>query len=141
MVGLIMVITIMEITPMIRTTLSALALLALALPVAAQTVEECDWRAAAQALIEPWEENTRTFANGDVRLALTDVIEPAAGAFHLVILSPPFDELGGRQCRVVSAVGSTGFAGLTLVGMTSAYDPSIGLTFTFDAGEIGRAHV
>lgn len=108
----------------------------LALPALAQTVEACDWRASAQALIEPWDapENTRTFANGNVRLAVTDVIEPAAGAFHLIILSPPYDELGGRQCQIVSANGSIGFTGLTLDGMTSAYDPATGLTFTMEAG-------
>lgn len=113
---------------------AALASPALISPALAQTVEECDWRASAQALVEPWEDNTRMFANGDVRLAVSDVIEPAAGAFHLIILSPPFDELGGRQCQIVSANGSIGFAGLTLDGMTSAYDPAIGLTFTIEAG-------
>lgn len=115
---------------------TALAALAFASPALAQSVEECDWRASAQALVEPWDapQNTRTFANGNVRLAITDVIEPAAGAFHLIILSPPFDELGGRQCQIVSANGSIGFAGLTLDGMTSAYDPATGLTFTIDAG-------
>ena len=51
-----------------------------------------------------------------------------------MILSPPFDEFGARQCRVISADGSVGFAGLTLDAMTSAYDPSIGLTFTLQAG-------
>ncbi len=121
---------------MTRVASAALILSAIVVsaPVQAQTVSECDWRASAQALIEPWEENTRTFANGDVRLAVTDVIEPAAGAFHLVVLSPPFDELGGRQCRIVSANGSIGFAGLTLEAMTSAYDPATGLTLTMQAG-------
>jgi hypothetical protein len=114
----------------------AVSLPMLALPTLAQTIEACDWRASIQSLVEPWDapENTRTFANGDVRLAVTDVIEPAAGAFHLVILSPPFDELGGRQCQIVSANGSVGFTGLTLDGMTSAYDPATGLTFTIEAG-------
>ena len=128
------IITIMTRVAALKTVLAACLLTALATPAAAQSVEDCDWRASAQALIEPWEENTRTFANGNVRLAVTDTIEPAAGAFHLMILSPPFDALGGRQCRVVSANGSIGFAGLTLDGMTSAYDPATGLTFTFEAG-------
>lgn len=124
-------------TPMIRTTLLALSALAcLASPASAQTVEECDWRASAQALVEPWDapQNTRTFANGDVRLAVTDVIEPAAGAYHLIIFSPPFDELGGRQCRVISADGNLGFTGLTLEAMISDYDPAIGLSFAIQSG-------
>lgn len=126
---------------MSRNAAAALATLALSLGAfvslaLAQSVEECDWRASVQSLVEPWDalENTRTFAIGDVRLAVTDVIEPAAGAFHLVILSPPFDELGGRQCQIVSANNTIGFTGLTLDGMTSAYDPAIGLTFTIEAG-------
>lgn len=115
---------------------TVLAALAFASPSLAQSVGDCDWRASVQSLVEPWDapQNTRTFANGDVRLAVTDVIEPAAGAFHLVILSPPFDELGGRQCQIVSANNTIGFTGLTLDGMTSAYDPAIGLTFTIEAG-------
>lgn len=124
-----------------RIAAAALATLALSSdafvsPSLAQSVGDCDWRASAQALVEPWDapENTRTFANGDVRLAIIDTIEPAAGAFHLIILSPPYDEVGGRQCQVVSANSSVGFTGLTLDGMTSAYDPAIGLTFTLEAG-------
>ncbi|CAN0606350.1 unnamed protein product, partial [Ectocarpus sp. 12 AP-2014] len=101
---------------MIRIAATALATLALSSgtfvsPSLAQSVGDCDWRASAQALVEPWDapENTRTFANGDVRLAIIDTIEPAAGAFHLIILSPPYDEVGGRQCQVVSTNSSVGF--------------------------------
>ncbi|WP_233517022.1 hypothetical protein [Pseudotabrizicola alkalilacus] len=107
--------------------------LMLALPVAAQDVAECDWRAAAQAIAEPWAANTATFANGAVRLAVMDVLEPAAGAYHLLILSPPRSELGERQCRVMSADGSFGFAGLSVVGATASYDPATGLTVSLPA--------
>lgn len=126
------------ITIMTKRTLSTFALLVVCFmgnPALAQSVEPCDWRASAQALVEPWDsaQNTRTFANGDVRLAITDTIEPAAGAFHLMVLSPPFDEVGARQCRVVSANGSTGFAGLTLDAMSADYDPAVGLVFLVPA--------
>ncbi|THD85287.1 hypothetical protein E7811_06175 [Aliigemmobacter aestuarii] len=107
---------------------AALALF-LAAPVSAQVVGDCDWRAGLQALPEPWEQATRTFANGAVRLAVSDVIEPAAGAFYLVILSPPFDELGGRQCKVIGATPDVGFGGLTLDGMDATYNPAAGLVF------------
>lgn len=131
------IITIMTtgITIMIRIASTALVLSALALsaPAHAQTIGDCDWRASAWALVEPWEENTRTFANGTVRVAVTDVLEPAAAAYHLVILSPPYEEyIGGRQCRTVSADGSLGFSGLTLSGIGSSYDPATGLTLTMD---------
>ena len=107
--------------------------MALALPATAQDVADCDWRGAAQAIAEPWEDNTATFANGAVRLAVMDVMEPAAGAYHLLILSPPRNELGERQCRVMSAQGSFGFAGLSLQGATAAYDPTTGLTVVLPA--------
>lgn len=109
---------------------------ALALPAGlqAQSIDGCDdFRSSAFALAEPWEQTTRLFANGAVRLAVTDTIEPAAGAFHLVILSPPYDEVGGRSCRVVSGANGIGFAGLTLDGMSADYDPATGLRFRINA--------
>lgn len=108
-------------------------LAALPFPLAAQTVSECDWRASAQAIAEPWEEMTARFANGAIRLAVLDVVEPAAGAFHLLVLSPPFDELGSRQCRVVSLDNALGFAGLSLGGTKASYDPARGLSVGINA--------
>jgi hypothetical protein len=98
---------------------------ALLLPsaLAAQTVEPCDdFRANVQALAEPWESNSRVFANGDVRLAVIDTLEPAAAAFHLLVLSPPRDELG-----------TSGFASLSLTGLTAGYDAKTGLGFQIAA--------
>lgn len=96
----------------------------------AQSIGDCDWRASAQALAEPWEENTRTFSNGKTRLALLDTVEPAAGAFHLLILSPPLNELGERQCRVISYDGTVGFSNIEFSALEADYDPSKGLSFT-----------
>ncbi len=95
----------------------------------AQEVSECDWRASAWNIVEPWEANTRTFSNGKTRLAMLDTVEPAAGAFHVLILSPPYGELGERQCKVISATGGIGFYGLDFAGLQAQYDPSIGLGF------------
>jgi hypothetical protein len=112
---------------------TALAL-CLAAPVFAQEISTCDdWRSSAFALAEPWESTTRLFANGEVRLAMTDTIEPAAAAFHLIILSPPYDEVGGRQCAVVSTEGGMGFAGLNVAATKAKYDPTTGLAFTIPA--------
>ncbi|MCR8549382.1 hypothetical protein M4578_16240 [Salipiger sp. P9] len=108
---------------------AGLALIALATPLAAQEVLPCEWQARANAIAEPWEQNTRTFANGAVRLAVLDTIEPAAGAFWLLILSPPYNELGDRQCRVVGYNGG-GFSGMSLADLGASYDPARGLTFT-----------
>jgi len=116
---------------MIKTLFLAPLLMAF-LPVVAlgQSIGGCDdWRSSAALLAEPWEENTRTFANGEVRLAVIDTYEPAAAAFHLMILSPPYDEIGFGQCVLVSGPDGSGLAGLGLAEAVAAYDPATGLTF------------
>ena len=110
----------------------AFFLAALAAPAGAQEAVPCDWAARADGIVEPWEAHTATFANGDVRLALIDTVEPAAGAFHLLILSPPLNELGERQCRTLGMAGM-GFAGLDFATLEAAYDPARGLVFTMAA--------
>ena len=57
----------------------------------AQEVWECDWRNTASSIFEPWEEFTRTFANGAVRIAVIDMVEPGGAPLHLLVLSPPYD--------------------------------------------------
>jgi hypothetical protein len=112
------------------------ALLAAFLPGAAlaQDIGACDdYRTSVAMLAEPWEENTRIFADGTVRLALIDTFEPAAAAFHLVILSPPYDELGFGQCARVSGAEGSGFAGLDVAATEAEYDAAQGLTFTIPA--------
>jgi hypothetical protein len=113
----------------------ALAILALVLAplvARAQVVAECDARALAGNIVEPWEENSRSFANGNVRLAVLDTIEPAAAAFNILVLSPPFGMMGERQCRIVSLDSGLGFFSATLRGMRAGYDPTIGLNFAID---------
>jgi hypothetical protein len=119
---------------MIKSVLAGLALLASALPAHAITVEPCDWRASLLGIPEPWDVHTRTYANGDIRIAVTDMIEPAGGPYHLVVISPPYDELGSKQCRVVSLDGSMGFARMIPASAQSNYDPATGLTLTLPAG-------
>ena len=97
-------------------------------PATAQDVFDCDWQASAANIAEPWEAHTRSFSNGKTRLALLDTIEPAAGAFWLLVLSPPYSELGDRQCRVVGHNG-TGFMSLDFAALSASYDPAKGLTF------------
>ncbi len=106
----------------------------LLMPAGAQTVSPCDWRARADVLAEPWEKNSRTFSNGAVRVALLDMIEPAAAALHLLVLSPPEGPLGERQCRIVSLEGSRGFASLDLAKLRARYDPVVGLVLKLPAG-------
>lgn len=118
-----------------KTFLMTAAALFAANTAAAQVAVPCDWQARADAIVEPWGDNSATFANGDVRLAVLDTIEPAAGAFHLLVLSPPYDEVGGRQCRTVSLSDGIGFAGLDFSSLHSSYDAAVGLVFHIDASE------
>lgn len=99
-----------------------------ALPAMAVTVQPCTELASVLSIAEPWEANTRVFARGDIRLVVLDTIEPAAAAFHLVILHPPRDELGGPMCSMVSATDGLGFGGMNLAPAEASYDPARGLT-------------
>lgn len=100
------------------------------LTAAAQEVQRCDWQASAWNLAEPWDANTQTFAKGNVRLALLDTIEPAAGAFHILVLSPPYGTLGDRQCRTIGIAGGAGFSSVDFAALRASYDPGLGLIFT-----------
>jgi hypothetical protein len=91
-------------------------------------VSDCDWSASADNIVEPWEAHSRTFSDGKTRLALLDTIEPALGWAQLLIMSPPYDEVGGRQCKVIG-VESYGFSGMAFDKLTASYDPASGLTF------------
>ncbi len=112
----------------------------------AQQAIPCDWIARADAIVEPWRDNTRTFANGDVRLALLDAIEPGAGSLHILILSPPFGEQGERQCMTLGMSDHIGFTDADFSSLESGYDPSLGLIFdmdiqTFDGDEFRPGHL
>ncbi|MBW4982586.1 hypothetical protein KZZ07_08540 [Mameliella sp. CS4] len=93
------------------------------------TVQDCDWQASARNIVEPWEAHSRTFSNGKTRLALMDTIEPAAAWAWMLVLSPPYSELGDRQCKVIGLNGM-GFAGMEFGALNADYDPATGLTFT-----------
>lgn len=113
---------------MIRSS-TILAVWCAAVPAHAQDIRDCDWPASARNLVEPWEDNSRTFANGQTRLALLDTAgEPAAGSYYLLVLSPPYAELGDRQCRVLGHNG-IGFGYIDFPNLNAAYDPASGFTF------------
>lgn len=94
-----------------------------------QNALPCSGIARADSIPEPWAENTRTFANGEVRLAVIDTVEPAVGAYWLLVMHPPRDELGLRHCTLVGH-GNLGFAGMDFAALNAGYDPALGLTFT-----------
>jgi hypothetical protein len=101
----------------------------------AQHVDDCvtengdAYQTSVRAMVEPWEDNTRTFANGDVRLAYLDTEEPVNASAFLLILSPPYDVMGAPQCKIITMLGGLGFASVSFGDLTAGYDPAIGLTF------------
>lgn len=108
-----------------------LAVAALPTLAQAQVVTECDWVANPANIMEPWEQNSRTFANGNIRVALLDTGgEPVCCSAHLLVLSPSgdgSDEPVFRQCRVVSARAGEGFFAMDIPGISASYDPARGL--------------
>lgn len=99
-------------------------------PTASAEAVLCPPEMSLDAIVEPWEDNSAGYANGDVRVALLDMIEPAAAAFQLVILHPPRDELGGRQCHLIAPSPHMGFAEIRFAERQVSYDPAKGLTIT-----------
>ena len=99
-------------------------------PSLAAEVQECTPETVDVGNIpEPWETHSRSFANGAVRIAVLDTVEPAVGAFYLLVLMDSDDPW--RRCRIVAAQAS-GFAALSLDAMQSAYDPATGLRLSMD---------
>jgi hypothetical protein len=111
-------------------TLLSIAMIGLfAPPLAAQTVSDCDWESSARNLIEPWEDHSKVFAEGDVRLAILDTIEPAVASMHLLVLSPPRGHFGDRQCKTIGIDNGLGFSGIMWDELSAGYDPAVGLVF------------
>ena len=82
-----------------------------------------------QLIAEPMANSIKTFANGEVDLVLIDTVEPAAAAFHVMVLHPPRDEMfGTRDCHLIGA-----FSGIMWEGLRSSYDPATGLHFFVEA--------
>lgn len=106
----------------------------------AQVVQDCysedakSYLTDIRVIPEPWEINTRTFANGDVRLTLLDTWDPANYAVHLMItyVDPERHESEGRACVIVSDAATRGFQNMSLLGMAAGYDPATGLTFSIE---------
>ena len=110
-----------------------IAVLALAAsPAAAQTVRDCDtWEAGARNVV--WEDPSRTFANGAIRLVSLDTEEPACCYAHLLVLYPD-PEMGYQTCALVSGPNDLGLAGLSLKEATARYDAATGLTVSVPIG-------
>ncbi len=93
------------------------------------TISQCGGSTRVDAIVEPWSQATRTFANGKIRIIALDTAEPACCSFHLAIIAPnPGDEMGLRQCVTLNDGGEwTGFQAVSVKNTRSSYDAGRGL--------------
>jgi hypothetical protein len=119
--------------------LALIALVLTSVTAQAGVVGECGTLNALENLAEPWEENTKTFYNGQVRIALVDTGgEPVCCSTHLVIMVPQNDEMGGSKCMVYSQVKYSeeeipsymGFQNIDFKNIEASYDSTKGLTLS-----------
>lgn len=99
-------------------------------PTASAPALPCPDGMELDSIVEPWQDNTASYAEGNVRIALIDLIEPAAAAYQLAVLHPPRDELGARQCHLIATGAHMGFAEIRFAERTASYDPATGLTIS-----------
>lgn len=93
----------------------------------------CDKVESIRYVAEPWEKNSRYYADSDVRLAILDRLEPAASAVYLVVLGPPFSHFGLPSCYLLSYDKRHGFADMQLAESVAAPVDDL-LTFEVAAG-------
>lgn len=74
---------------------------------------------------------TKSFANGAVKVAYVSTEEPAAAPDHLLIFV--YGEEMSITCASVDAWEGAGFASLDMSKMTSSYDANKGLLISFPA--------
>ena len=100
-----------------------------AMPLFAQQVQDCaaanapTYPQLASAIAEPWEANTRRFADGQVRLAVMDSHQAGLAAYWLLVLfSPSEEEADQLSCALISN-DEFGFSGITLEGVEVQESP------------------
>ncbi|MEL6575742.1 MAG: hypothetical protein AAFQ81_07615 [Pseudomonadota bacterium] len=99
----------------------------------AQTLD-CGEHAAMRDVAEPWYENTTAFANGAIRLAVSDAGAPACCSLRLVVLYPdPTSPDGGRACAVIEDRPGEGYFSIDVREADGRYDAETGLSVSVPA--------
>ena len=113
-------------------------MLAASLPARADVVTDCGQWTGPEHLVEPWEDTTRTFSQGSVRVAVVDLGEPDCCPRHFVVTIPA-NMYGGRACFLVArnALIPNGWARVGLDEATASRGPEPGLklsipVYTYD---------
>lgn len=121
-----------------KAIIASVLALAVAAPAVAKSVSvnDCDEKDSIQALVEPWEKNSRRFYNDKVRIAYLDTGgEPACCSGWLIVIMPnPVEEnepMEGPVCKLIGNKGGTGFLGVGFENLKAEYDPKKGLLVTF----------
>jgi hypothetical protein len=111
---------------------SACILLA-APPAHAAQIEGCDDVGRAAFIVEPWEQNSKTFYKGQIRVAYIDTGgEPVCCSGYLLLLVPDREsETADRACYVIGKKTGVGFASISFSAVRASYDPREGLLIVF----------
>ena len=95
-------------------------------PTASAPAVACDGWFHMDSIANPLEENTATYAEGEIRITLIFLWDQQE--YQLAIMHPPRNELGGRQCSLIAVDEDTGFAEIRFQEREARYDPETGLT-------------
>ena len=105
--------------------------LAFAAPAQAFITAPCGPEFSPLTITEPWEENSRTFANGVIRIFEIFIDPNVASGAALGILHPSPDEDNYRTCTAIYGSEQFRFFGQAFVAeATAEYDPAVGLIVT-----------
>lgn len=115
--------------------ITATLLLAASHATAEPAVGECQgWQANAANV--DWSQPSPTYADGAIRLVALDTVEPAAAAFHIMVLMLTAGA-SEQLCYLVSAgLEGHGFAGADLSRAVASYNPATGLSVTLPVTEM-----
>lgn len=97
----------------------------------AQAVNECNWIASSEYIVQPQSQNVREFANGNVRVTHIDTDgEPACCSSFIMVTIEKSEQ--GRVCRLISnqhtnMSGVVGFGKVMFSETGADYDPEYGL--------------
>ncbi|GAB5448861.1 hypothetical protein [Gymnodinialimonas sp.] len=119
--------------------LAIAATLALAAPAQAFVTAPCGPEFTPNTITEPWEENTRTFANGVIRIFEIFIDPNVASGAALGILHPAGE---GEEYRICTAIYQSHefrfFAQAFVADATAVYDASLGLIITLPVAHAGH---
>ena len=94
----------------------------------AQSVTECSKSGQQIIALEPYSENTKSYANGKTKITLVDT-EADRAWLMLQVTSPPLQQSGAPTCQLISFDDYIGFEQVLMADLVALYDPAVGLMF------------